>query len=544
MSHADQHASFELAHRARQTARALASASAALALGSLVCANELALGAAPRLGAPLELELSAAPAHALYAIGFSPSAASLPLGFGTLELAPAGLVVLGGGAAGANGSAQRSFATPASPAFAEFPVHVQALVIDPQSQALALTNALHLRLIGPRAYVGESASPAAGARFAAYSAVSGALVFERDDEVAAALVPSTAGADEAALVVLGKHAARAAYTPDRERLLIVDNFHGGLLHEVPLGALECAPQLLVDVQGEHVYALTREALLRVSFASGALSALPLSRAAELEWARAGDGPEAWIAAEGGVGAAASLLRVDLDSFQELAPVELVPAQTGIGRHLGDLAWMNGRLLAVGWTAPLGENPLSSTGFFATIQPLGPAGATVQLGAPALPALVDVLALPELDLALGTTNNFLQGGIGLALLAPAAPSVSAPLPAQPMFFHSSAPVVLGDGEQLWVRSGDIGDGGYALHAFAPASVSWTPQANIGCYPGARDLARVQGPFADALVLAAPSNPFECGGAWSELVLRDPHTGATRYAVPLAGQLVLLETIELD
>jgi len=544
VSHTDQHASFEPSHHAGRIARALGCAGAALALNALVGAQELALGAAPRVGAPLELELVAAPAHALYAIGFSPAAASLPLGFGTLELAPAGLVVLGGGAANASGAAQRSFATPTSAAFAEFPVHLQALVIDPQSQALALTNALHLRLIGPRVYVGESESPAAGARFAAYSAVSGALVYERDDEVAPELVPSTADADEAALVVLGELATRAAYTPDRERLLIVDNFHGGLLHEVPLAASACAAQLLVDEQGEHVYALTREALLRVSFASGELSALPLSRAAELEWARSGAGNEAWIAAEGGVGAAASLLRVDLDVFQELAPVELLPAQVGIGRHVGDLAWMNGRLLAVGWAAPLGENPLSSTGFFATVQPLGSSSASVQLGAPALPALVEVLALPELDFALGTTNNFLPGGIGLALLAPTAPSFSAALPGQPALFHSSAPVVLDDGEQLWVRSGDIGDGGYALHAFTPASASWAPQANIGCYPGARDLARVRGPLADVLVLAAPSNPFECGGAWSELVLRDPHTGATRISAPLAGQLVLLETIELD
>jgi hypothetical protein len=282
----------------------------------------------------------------------------------------------------------------------------------------------------------------------------------------------------------------------------------------------------------------------VSFASGALDALPLSRAASGVWTAAADGFEAWIAAEGGVGASASLLRVELAGFHELAPVELLPAESGIGRQVGDLAWMNGRLLAVGSTSPLGANPLFSTGFFATVLPSGPGNAVVQLGAPALPALVELLALPELDLALGTTNNFLPGGIGLALLAPVAPSFSAPLPGAPALFHSGPPVALGDGERVWVRSGEIGDGGYALHAFELASASWTPQVNIGCYPGARDLARIQDALVDSLVLGAPSHPFECAGAWGELRLRDPHTGATQHALPLAGQLVLLETTQLN
>lgn len=107
---------------------------------------------APILGREFTLSLRGAPPLARVTLLSSPRPAHLETPFGTLELERASLAALGFGLTDANGEWNVTWDVPLERALAESPQHLQVFV-RPSGSAPSLSEAVHLRWLGSRAYV-------------------------------------------------------------------------------------------------------------------------------------------------------------------------------------------------------------------------------------------------------------------------------------------------------------------------------------------------------------------------------------------------------
>lgn len=301
-----------------------------LALPAAAGGGALALGGPPEIGGSLALELTGAPPDAPLILLASFEEGSLRLPFGTLELSPEGLFSAAAGATDSQGRA--SFvAAVASPALAEADLHLQALVADPETLEIALSGALHLRLLGSRVYVALTQAGTPGL-LQVRSALHGGVVFERGDPILAQERPSTAGGDELPLIVFDAESARAAYVPDGGRVVVFDNFFGDGVAEFVQPGL--APQLLAAVGGRSLYALDVEngRILEVDFATGALRrALVLSRPIAAGWTAEPEGRFAFLPTAEAQGWSSP-------SWFPLALRARAPCETSRGRARGSPPW--------------------------------------------------------------------------------------------------------------------------------------------------------------------------------------------------------------
>jgi hypothetical protein len=504
----------------------------------------LSLAGAPRLGHPVELRIGSPQPQAQAFLLASPLAGSLALPFGTLELAPAGLVLLAAGSTGAGAVLALSFPTQSTAAAAEAEVHAQAVVLDPATATLSVTNALHFRLRSSRAYVATRAGTSTPSRLQVYSTTNHALVYTRQDPILADEVASTAGDDELPLVAASSDGLRAACVNDVPALVIFDDSFGTTLHEIPLVSPARQLALAADGSAVHVLQTAPGLLSRVDFATGAITAaLALPFAASAAWTVSADRRTAYIAAAPGSDGAARVLRVDLDAFQVVDAIEVYPAQSGSGgAAIRDLAAEGSRVVTVGTVLGAAGPPLH--GFAATIEYATQPPSLAQVSEPTADWF-DLLVAPELGSAIFVRGlNFLYG-ISFYGFPIANPAAFAPFAPSHPFSSSGAPVLQYDGQRVWVLNDDNYDSNYQVFELDLATWVWKQHWAPGmCYPGPFDFARVRDVHSDLLLQLVDNHPLACPAYAGQLVMMDVATSATLALHSLGGRPVWLESIEVD
>ncbi|MCP4966747.1 MAG: hypothetical protein GY926_16160 [bacterium] len=158
-----------------------------LALGSVFCSRATAQvrmeHSAPWLGGDLSLQIEGAQPASYVRWLVAPTAGSFMLPFGELELERSTIQVLAGSTTDSNGSSAVSLSLDALTYAVEEELHIQTLVADAtHPSGFVLGEAKHLRVLGPRFYVGcrgvNAASQAENGALLAISEDSGSTIFE------------------------------------------------------------------------------------------------------------------------------------------------------------------------------------------------------------------------------------------------------------------------------------------------------------------------------------------------------------------------------
>ena len=250
---------------------------------------------APFLGRVLELEVAGGVPGQSVRLLESTAADEVELPIGTLELDRSRLTIAGQGTIAADGTLRFEVPLSSDPGAAETELHFQAWVADPTAPAGAvLSEAAHLRILGPRVYVGCQGSGAvqsygrAGLWVA--SAVHESMVLHID---VGAPQPLDFGAVEANVVLTPGH-SRGAWMSSPRELLVFDPFFGGI--EARVRFQEASRTLLTDSSGTRLAVLetggpagkARVHLLDFETAAP-LGVIELPERASGHWASAGDG---------------------------------------------------------------------------------------------------------------------------------------------------------------------------------------------------------------------------------------------------------------
>lgn len=498
---------------------------ALLLVQSALPGPELALAQPALLGQPVELRVESPQPDALAWLLASPKAGSIALPFGVLELDPAGLVLLAAGSTGASASLALSFPTQAAVAAAEAEVHAQAVVLDPATASLSVTNALHFRLRSSRAYVGVDGMAAPG-RLQAWSTTTRTLIFSVLAPIGPASEDSTAGADELPRVVTSRDGLLAAFVSNTPALVVFDDSFGTIEHEIPLVAP--ARQLALDANGTGVHVLQPAAglLSRIDLAGGTIQAtLALPGPCTSEWTVSADRRTAYVALVSAAGAPARIARIDLDALALTDVTDVFPAPTpGAKLTVDDLGLSGERLVVVGTSFEFLLGPQWHA-FGATLdyaqQPPSVTSASEQ-GA----GWTDLLVAPEFGAAIAVRNAFFLYGLTYVGFPIANPGAFAPFAPWHPFTASGPPVLCHDADRLWVLNDDNHDSNYQLFELDWSSWVWKQHwINGWCLPGPHDLALVADAYSDLVVLIVESHPLACPQYQGQVAFLDAETGAT-------------------
>lgn len=208
---------------------------------------------APFLGHVLHVRLEGAPPFATVRLLESPSRGERVLAYGTLELESTQLALAALGSADASGAFVVALALPADAASAEAERHWQAVVEDPAAPAGAvLSEAVHVRLLGPRVYVpyaGRNDDVVSDAGLDVVGAVDRAVSVSVDFGPSVALGQALGDG----LPVFTPSFDRGAVMASASELVLFDPFFGDVLRRVPFE--EASRSLLVDPSGERLYVL-------------------------------------------------------------------------------------------------------------------------------------------------------------------------------------------------------------------------------------------------------------------------------------------------
>jgi hypothetical protein len=274
---------------------------------------------APKLGRELTLGLDGAPPGASVRLYSSPGEVHSQTPYGLLELERGGLTLTASGLADPSGHFAHSELVPLDPALAETWRHYQALVQDPlAASGWVLSEAVHLRLVGPRLY--ETCS---GLQWGDRRIPAELRVLSGMDLTTLAVIPL---ADEplsssSGQPVFTEDLARGAVVAGGDRLLIFDNFHFVPIAELPVN--QANPELIPGTDGRSVVVLETDParILWVDLAGVTVSdSLPLPNPVEHCWTASADGREAWLGESPAGERRLGLRRVDLAAHQVLEGV--------------------------------------------------------------------------------------------------------------------------------------------------------------------------------------------------------------------------------
>lgn len=433
---------------------------------------------APRLGQSCTITLEGASPGAALVLLQSPLAAQVTTPYGLLELERSTTTLLAHGSADASGAFDVTVQLPADPALAERPWHLQVLVRG--AGGAQLSSALHLRWVGPRAYVAFRGGLAGGRELpgglSIVSLALDALVTEVDYGFFASAGPQSAEP------VLHVSLASGAIQASASQLVLFDPFFGGVRAILPCESASRA--LYTDASGTRLYLLegvpaggSATARIRVlDLESGAvLATIPLLGAGHVErWTVDPERGIAYVACEPAADARPALERVDLGAGTSRG---LVPIGLPTCRRVRALEHAFGRVVVATDDDALEQ----SLGALTRLRETS-AGPLVTLHAvePVVRGLVELEASEALLVwsvppALGPFA-FLElerpaGGVGLSL---------APLP------EWSFPLAIEAGPRgVWVLSTDgLGDPWRFSHCALPGALwSTWPTAFDGCRPTA-------------------------------------------------------------
>jgi len=205
---------------------------------------------APFLGHRLVLSMQGATPGAPAALMQSPEAGEVVLPYGVLELDPDQVTVIATDEVNTEGRARFFIPLPKDAASAELECHYQILVGDAaRPTSAALSEAVHLRVLGPRVYVGHGPYG-----LSIVSATDESVVVNVDvDTPGGASVPGTRGG-----AVFNRNYSRGAVMTGRDELLIFDPFFGEVIRRVSFE--HATRELIVDARQEHVLVLERRSV--------------------------------------------------------------------------------------------------------------------------------------------------------------------------------------------------------------------------------------------------------------------------------------------
>lgn len=410
---------------------------------------------APQLGQELTLSLGGAPAGASVRLFFAPAREDLATPYGLLELDREGLVLLAAGTADALGSWSHVLSIPLDPLLAEVEGHYQALVQDPSAAvAPQLSEAVHLRLLGPRAYtlcsgLKDYGGPSMGVRgkLFVHSVVDGAVAAAIEmgtDDVGQGWNSGLPGPWRPAF---GANLARGAALADAHSVVVFDNFQGVPLAKLPTE--QASPTLLAGPDGRHVFLLERvddplPARVRV---------LDLETAAFVGTLELpGPSPGHWVA--GAVSGQAFVSELDVASGRtRLRRVDLVGLQALDAFDVGDPTSVNFRNLDA-WDDWLYASTLDSgagqpqSGFFTAARSVGPPAPQVATFSSTY--VSGFVPVPASDVLLvGSHSSFLPGTGQLSSSRLADPTALAPVQTPPLGeWFTLGPSVVRD-EFVWI-----------------------------------------------------------------------------------------------
>jgi hypothetical protein len=238
---------------------------------------------APFVGRTLTIQVEGAPANATVDLFLSPSAGTCTTPYGDLVLACSDLHEVATGISSATGTWSVDFPVPLDAALAETEQHYQAIVDDPSGPTgRVLSDAIHMRLLGPRMYAGHAGG------FDVYSAV---------DKTIATHVDYTPGVF--AKPVFDASFSRGAVMSTSRELLFFDPFFGGVQGTIPF-ATDCSSTLITDASHSTIYVLETggDAAARIhaiEFSTGAeTSYLDLPNPVGGSWCEGSPGVEMFV----------------------------------------------------------------------------------------------------------------------------------------------------------------------------------------------------------------------------------------------------------
>ena len=502
------------------------------------------------LGQPIDLEVSGVPSRAQVDLYFSSASGRMNTGIGTFELGCWAMRLVGDAYADPDGKATFHFDTPLDPRLAEMPMHFQA-VVKVDGEERALTNALQLRLLGSRAYVGVQFPATGFGVLQVFSALDGALLFERADATGDQTAPSGADDDHLPMIAVNGDHSRAAWVAGDHGLVIFDNFFGGKVAELRSSGL--APRLLTDASGKLLYALDERADLiwKLDFATGdVLGALPLTAPVSEVWTGDPEGGLAFVATLPGDARGAGVLSVDLARMEEVEYVDLLPSRwPSAVDAVDDLVWTGAELLVVGtaWTeAPPVPGMLPDlVGLRARVE-VDARGAVVANAVTLDKAPYQLLLDHYSGQAVVASLSFERAGeLELDAMAMSDPELFVPFVRPP----DEARDVVGwtfCGRRLWMLCSEAEAGGdYAeLWSCDLGSPGWAALEPGACLESPTDCGMVEDGLAERVLMTAPRGAgTNCGTSPAELVAYDLD-GRGGWTAELAALPVLLETIVFE
>ena len=481
---------------------------------------------APFLGHPLTIRVEGAAPSAAIDLLFSPSAGSFDGPYGHLELARGSVQTVATGVALPDGTWSVDLPVPLDPALAETERHYQALVDDPSAPAgRRLSDAIHIRLLGPRMYAGHAGG------FDVYNAV---------DKTVATHV--NYAPEVFAKPVFDASFSRGAVMSTSKELLFFDPFFGGVQGTIPF-ATDCSSTLITDASHSTLYVLetggdSAARIHAIEFSTGAeTSYLDLPNPVGGSWCEGSPGVEMFVG-EAELTGQSSIRLIGMQPLADLG--------SGI---VGDPTWPCGAppVLYAGGTVfswvmvPDPQSPYYPDGLISRSRVVGSEFSTntVGIGRSGLYAATPV---PEAGLVLAALQSTMGPGAALVKI-PISPSRSiSGLPwidgttfmEQPNFMEA-------DGKTAWVVGHiEASEGDFLLFRFDFETNTWTRYPNwwFMDYPTAR------GVIHDALVhefwVAAAADSYngirtrltcvgEVPGNWQRVPL--PHRVDSLFAVPI-------------
>jgi hypothetical protein len=473
------------------------------------CASVLALAQTPRLehgtawlGGQLELQFSGLAPGAAFDLWFSREAGTWQLPYGVLELRRDRARRVATGSADASGHASVVLALTSDPASAEIPLRFQAVVAAPGTPAgKTLTNAIALRLTGPRVYAGFHSATSAGLYV---------LDPLHDGVVATVDYGFATEADEShdeGQPVFDRALTTGAACAGRRHVVFFDP-HFGLLRDVRAFSTDVSRTLHRDAAGERVFVLetgdtVQPATLRTfDLRSRAeIATLTLPNAVSELWSVNRDASLAAIA-EFDASGHPRVRFVDLVNSTDLG---VRPAGSRANTHFDALVWGWGEV----WTST--RNALGVGALDGTLSRLPPPGSPEPplIGAGGgVPLIQDLVVVPTLGRVL--LPHFFYSVPATQLfelpLRGDAPATAVPGPGP--YLHVDETAV--DGAQVWFldRAGNEPPGGSEpgrVFGLELSTHTWTQLPRTWPFAGPADVAVLHDRFVEYVVVANVALP---------------------------------------
>ena len=467
---------------------------------------------APFVGQTLSIQVGGAPANARVDLFLSPSAGTCATPYGDFELACSDLHEVASGVTSATGTWSVEFPIPLDAALAETEQHFQAIVDDPSGPTgRVLSDAIHMRLLGPRMYAGYSGG------LEIYSTLSETVVMHVD----------FAGGFDSKPIFDSSYSRGAVMSSPRE-LLFFDPYFGGGQATIPF-ASDCSGSLIMDSAHHTVYVLESGAaetsrIHAIRLSDGIeTSHLDLPNPIAGLWCEGSAGVEAWVA-EYELDGQTSIRRVALDPFADLGSA-IVGNPNNQGAGFEDLIYSADQLFVSTLEPDVDPRSPYRNGCLTRCSVVGSSIVTQRENL-LRGRLFRMTAVPDADWVVAQIMSTFGPGFGMCRFPLSKPGPIEGLPGGAPYLPEYAVCIVADGMSAWIVGlEEFGEGSSRLHRLDFSTNTWTLYP-VHWYPGG--VVSAAALVRDALdhELWVANRAFPPFGTRSKITIVDELRGTTR------------------